>query len=193
MIAFSIIICTGEHQPAASAQAVDKNFIQQDLTKWNSNSRYDILYCRFLLSHLVNLEHLLKSWTEHLNKDGILFIDELEDIFTDVPVFIDYLAMNASLVKSQGAELYVGKKLDQAIADFNILLNQSEIIPVKDSPAAGWFYPNTLGIWNEEQVVLDALSEEKRKSISDELLTMHRSKINQSRITWKMKRIILTK
>ena len=169
------------------------NFIQQDLTNWNSNTKYDVLYCRFFLSHLVSLEHILKSWTEHLNKDGMLFIDELEDIFTDVPVFTEYLKINASLVKSQGAELYVGKKLDHTVADFTILLNQNEIIPVRDSVAAGWFYPNTLGIWNEEQIVLDALSEEKRKSISNELLALHRSKSSQSRITWKMKRIIITK
>ncbi len=176
----------------AQQQFPKLNFLKKDLTRWNPGKKYDILYCRFLLSHLVNLKSLLGNWIDHLNKDGMLFIDELEDIFTDVPVFCSYLEMNNILVKSQGAELYVGKKLDDEISGFNIYLNQSDIIPVKDSMAAGWFYPNTVGIWNEEQVVLNRLPVEQKKIISDDLLTLYRSPYQKSRITWKMKRIILT-
>ncbi len=176
----------------AKQQFPDLYFKKQDLTQWNTKRKYDILYARFLLSHLVNLKQVLTSWIDHLNSGGLLFIDELEDIYTDVPVFRKYLKINDLLISSQGAELYVGKKLTDEISGFNALLNQSNTIPVKDTLAGGWFYPNTVGIWNEEELIVNTYTATERKTVSDKLLEIHASKTNKSSITWKMKRIILT-
>jgi len=167
-------------------------FIKQDVAQWNSDDKYDVLYCRFLLSHLINLDQILRNWIKHLNPGGLIFIDELEDIYTDVPVFRRYLDMNNVLIKSHGAELFVGKILDKSISGSEINLNRSDRIPVYDWQAAGWFYPNTTSIWNLEEVVLKSLNVNQRRQISDELLDIYNNKSNQSNITWKMKRIILT-
>jgi len=100
--------------------------------------------------------------------------------------------MNNALIRSQGAELYVGKILDESIPGFEIILNKSDKIPVHNWLAAEWFYHNTKSIWNTEEVVLRSLTLDQRRQISDELLGICRNKNNQSNITWKMKRIILT-
>ncbi len=176
----------------AQQQFPQLNFVKQDLTQWNSNAKYDMLYCRFLLSHMSNLNQLLTSWIDHLSPGGKLIIDELEDIYTDIPVFQQYLEMNRSLINSQGAELYIGKILNDLVKGLNILVNQSDLIHVSDSLAAQWFYPNTVGIWNEEDHVLNTLNFQQRKWVSEELLKISDKESSKSNITWKMKRIILT-
>lgn len=174
-------------------QYPDYTFIQGDVTNLESEQKYDLLYCRFLLSHLKDIPNILKNWMEMLNPGGMIFIDELEDIYTDLPVFRKYLEISTALIKSQGAELYIGKLLKKYINGFRIKANNSNLIPVEDSMAAGWFYPNTISIWDSEEFISNSISEFERKTISDELLELHNNEEEASNITWRMRQIVLTK
>lgn len=174
-------------------QFPEYTFIQGDVTNLESEQKYDLLYCRFLLSHLKDIPKLFKSWMEALKPGGMIFIDELEDIITDLPVFKKYLEISTALVQSQGAELYIGKHLDDHIKGFQTKTNQSDILPVQDSLAAGWFYPNTISIWDSEGFISTLINEIERKAISAKLLELHTNNEKASNITWKMKRIVLTK
>jgi len=189
---------TGLDNSAHFIRTARKNYPQHqfnfcDLTHWTTDDSYDIMYCRFLLSHLNNLKYLLHSWINHLNKGGKIFIDELEAIQTEIPVFRRYLEINNRLIGSQGATLFVGKNLDKVIEGVKIIINKSDRIIVKDSLAATWFYPNTVSVWNEDKFILKHVPTGERKEISDDLLEIKNSTDETSNITWTMKRIILTK
>lgn len=170
----------------------DYKFIKGDVANLNLNEKYDLLYCRFLLSHLRGIHNLFNNWISLLNPGGIICIDELEDIFTDIPVFKRYLEVNSALVQSQGAELYIGKKLNDQLNGFQVKYNQSNVIAVPDSLAAGWFFPNTISIWETEEFVRNNISPGERKAIAMELLQIQNNRSKASNVTWKMKRIILT-
>jgi trans-aconitate 2-methyltransferase len=169
------------------------SFIQGDVTNLESEQKYDLIYCRFLLSHLKDVPNLFKSWIALLNQGGMIFIDELEDIFTEIPVFKKYLEISNSLVRSQGGELYIGKNLEDYVNGFHIKSNNSDIIPVKNSMAAEWFYPNTVSIWETEDFIVKSVDKLERLAISKELQKMNAKNGKSSNITWKMKRIVLTK
>ena len=168
-------------------------FINDDVTSLEPSRKYDLLYCRFLLSHLNDIPGVLMNWMNVLKTGGLLFIDEFESINTGVPVFKRYLEVNTSLIRSQGAELYIGEHLDKYINGFKVKINQSDILPVEDSMAAGWFYPNTVSVWNKERFIKESVTEKEQKAISDKLLDIHNSQEKVSNIAWKMKRIVLTK
>jgi trans-aconitate 2-methyltransferase len=168
------------------------NFIIDDVTALKSTLKYDFMYCRFLLSHLQHVDLIINQWTKLLNPGGILFIDELEGIETDHPVFKKYLQTNYELIASQGSELYIGSMLKPDVKEYKILDVRSDIIPVADSLAAGWFYPNTISIWIEDQFVISRVPEKERVRISDELITISKRSDKRSTITWKMKRILIT-
>jgi trans-aconitate 2-methyltransferase len=170
----------------------DYQFIQDDVTQLKTKEKYDFIYCRFLLSHLPNTEKVITRWMEMLNHGGILFIDELEAIETDISVFKKYLFTNHELIKSQGAELYIGGKLNKSVNGFRCIQNRSNLISVKDSLAASWFFPNTISIWKDDPFVQSTINEEDRNRLSDELLQIWQKGDNASHITWKMKRILLT-
>jgi hypothetical protein len=144
------------------------------------------------LSHLPDVKTILQHWLTRLNKGGILFIDELEGIKTEIPVFRKYLDTNRDLIASQHSDLYIGNRLDAITRDFNRIENRSDIIPVPDFLAARWFYPNTITIWKEDDFIKNRIPDRERISISDQLLQMSDEKVNSSSITWKMKRILIT-
>lgn len=166
-------------------------FIEHDVTQTPFPMPGDVMYSRFLLSHLNDIGDLLAKWVSQLNEGGLLFIEELEDISTDVDVFARYIEVSAGLVGSQGAEMFVGKTLAEAAADFNVIHEESAVLPVPDKQAATWFYPNTVSVWKKEPYVIDLLSQTERETIAESLLNLRQSQDDQSRITWKMRRIVI--
>ena len=74
-----------------------------------------------------NVENILKIWVDELNTGGLLFIDELEDIATDVAVFHKYLELNTQLVASQGGQMFIGKFLGKRFDNLNVIFSDSRL------------------------------------------------------------------
>lgn len=168
------------------------NFIKHDITKTPFPLTADIMYTRFVLAHLRDVNNLLAIWANELNDHGMLFIEEVEDIQTDLDVFKKYLKTNIGLVNSQGADLFVGKSL-KYVSTANVVLNESVTIPVKNSQAATWFYPNTLSIWKGEKYILETLAQDEIYEISESLRDIKNNKTDDGDIAWVIRRLVLKK
>lgn len=176
---------------SAAARYKKYTFIKCNITTDFPPIKSDVIYFRFLLSHLKNINELLLNWINHLNKNGILIIDELEDIYTDNDLFYDYITINQGLIASQGTDLFVGRTLDRELTGLKVLAGKSYLHRVPDYKAALMFYPNTISIWEKEDWIKKNVPEDKRKRISERLYFTSNEKSEKSTITWKMKRIIL--
>ncbi|MCP4051177.1 MAG: class I SAM-dependent methyltransferase [bacterium] len=169
----------------------DYFFLNQDITKTPFPIKTDVMYSRFLLSHLANAVDIVNLWISQLKPNGLLFIDELEDIETDIDVFKAYLNVSKNMIKTAGAKLYAGNILAKGEYKANILCNRCDVIPVKNNLAATWFLPNTLTVWNDDEYVKANINDKDRKFISCELMKLKELQANDSNITWKMRRIVL--
>jgi len=169
------------------------NFIKCDVTDVPFLVKADAIYSRFLLSHFEQIEIIVNNWINQLNTNGILLIDEMENIETDIDVFNRYLVVNNGLVKSQNANLYIGNVLNNLTYQAENIYNKCDAIRLKNWEAATLFYMNTISIWENEPYVLDILSDREKKEISDELLSLKNNKTEKSSVTWKMRRIALKK
>jgi trans-aconitate 2-methyltransferase len=169
----------------------DYNFIKHDVTSFPFSVHADIMYTRFVLAHLKNTVTLVDKWAEELNAGGMLFIEEVEDIFTDLDVFKEYLEANRGLIASQGAELYIGKTLGKARYKNNVVHNKSILLPVLNRQAATWFFLNTITIWEQEDYIKETYAADRRRVISAKLKKIMESKKNNSNISWKMRRIVI--
>jgi trans-aconitate 2-methyltransferase len=169
------------------------SFVFRDITKFPFPFKSDFMYARFLLSHLGNAADLVNMWVNELKEGGRVFIEELEDIDTDIEAFKKYLHINKGLVASSGATLYVGKILSNGNYKAEVLYNDKISLPVNNSTAASWFHPNTITIWEKEKYILSKVSLKERKRISNELLQILQNKDENSNITWYMRRILLKK
>lgn len=183
---------SGDFLSAAQARLKNYSFIKCDITKCFPQIKADLIYMRFFLSHLKNIRELITVCIKHLNPNGLVIIDETENVFTDDINLREYLSINEALINSQGANLFIGKLLDDELKGLNVLVNESTLHPVTDSQAAQIFYINTISVWETEGYVKENYSEKVRKEISAELYKMRNRNIKQSHITWKMKRIILS-
>ena len=168
-------------------------FVEHDVTKTPFPVKAEIMYVRFLLSHLRDAVDLVNRWTTQLSAHGWLIVDELEGVDTEVPVFQEYLAVNEGLVSSQGASLYVGGRLADGGYDAEVLSNECVEIPVPNHTVATWFLPNTLTVWEEEPYVLEKVAQERRREIGGEILRIKEAGDTREANTWKMRRLVLQK
>jgi trans-aconitate 2-methyltransferase len=168
-------------------------FFLQDVTVPPFPAKADVMYCRFLLSHLVNTTSVVNSWIHELHPRGILFLDEVEAVVTENPVFKRYLQVNDALIRSQGAELFIGNTLGHTRFKGTLIHNSCDILPVKNRTAASWFYPHAISIWENEDYVVKTVPEKERKKIAGELKKIMESDDTGSEITWHMRRIAIRK
>ena len=168
-------------------------FVEHDVTRAPFPVRAEVMYVRFLLSHLRDVVDLLNLWTTQLESGGRLLVDELEMVETEVPVFKEYLAVNEDLVASQGASLYVGGLLANGVYNAEVSSNECVEIPVANGTAATWFLPNTLTIWEEDPFVLDRVAPARRREISDEIRRIQEAGDPRAGNTWRMRRLVLQK
>ncbi len=167
------------------------NFVEHDVTETPFPVEAEVMYARFLLSHLKGVVALVNRWAKQLSPRGLLFIEEVEAIDTEVALFQRYLEINAALIHSQGGELFVGRTLAEASYEHDLLLNEAITLPVENWQAASWFFPNTVTIWQEEEHVLNNVHASERKEISDELARITDSGDSRKDITWLMRHLVL--
>ena len=166
-------------------------FIEHDVTKSPFPVRADVIYVRFLLSHLKDAVELVNRWILELQDNGILFIEEVEDVTTEIKVFQKYLKINAGLIASQGSHLYVGTILANGVYNADVLCNECVTIPVANCQAAAWFLPNTITIWEQEQYILDNVTQAEREEVSTALSRIKESGDSRNESTWKIRRLVL--
>lgn len=168
-------------------------FLKHDVTQMPFPISGQILYARFILAHLADAESIVDKWADELADGGMLFLEETDATETDVDVFKEYLQINEGLVASQGAELFVGKRLADIHLRHRLVLNEVNSLPVPNWQAAAWFYPNTITIWEEAEHIKERLSKQRRAEISQQIREIRDRKENKSNITWRMRSVVIEK
>ena len=184
---------SSEFLESARQKFKDYTFLEHDITQVPFPVTSDVMYARFLLCHLRDPLKVIHIWTSQLRPEGLLFVEEIDAIETDLEVFRIYLSMAEGIIAAQGGSLYVGNTLAAADYKEEVIVNEQIILSVPDWQAATWFFPNTQTIWNENTYVLDHLSPEERKSIGNELGKLKEKKDSTSSITWRSRRLVIRK
>jgi SAM-dependent methyltransferase len=71
----------------------------------------DLIYARYVLSHLPEPARHVAEWRSQLAEDGVLLIEENHSIRAWEPVFDHYLRCAAEVMGGAGGDLYIGRTL----------------------------------------------------------------------------------
>jgi len=114
----------------------------------------DLMYCRFLLTHLGRPEERLAAWATQLRPGGRLLAEEVESVRTRNSVFAVYIDIVAAMLDARGATLYIGRELD-GLGDSGLLRRRaSEVVDVGLSrPRAANLFAMNIGTWKHDDFV----------------------------------------
>jgi trans-aconitate 2-methyltransferase len=100
---------------ARATTTSDVEFVVHDITELPlPGAPAELIFCRFLLVHLADPEEHAQRWSSQLAPRGHLLLQETEAIESAHPIIRRYLEMVDGLLRSRGADLYVGKRLARA-------------------------------------------------------------------------------
>jgi len=114
----------------------------------------DIICSRFLLTHMPDPKRSILDWSTQLSNDGLLFIEETEDIKTEVPVFREYITITDALLELNGNVLFIGKMLDERKYEGKLEKKYSDVakVPASAKQAAEIFLLN-IPSWKDVEFI----------------------------------------
>jgi SAM-dependent methyltransferase len=145
----------------------------------------DILYCRFLLTHLKEPHEMIKRWATQVHLEGLLLMEEVEWIDTKHPVFGTYLEIVEAMLGHQSNRLYVGPALNtlQNIDVLKLWMNTVRHLPVATDRAAAMFFLN-MQTWKDHPFIQKNYSATLIKELEDNLNTLTQKAPSTSEIEW---------
>jgi ubiquinone/menaquinone biosynthesis C-methylase UbiE len=146
--------------------------------------RADLLYARFLVTHLADPAAALGAFASQLAPHGRLLLDEVEWIRSDGAAFTRYLAFVEAVLASQGQCLFVGPRLG-ALAQSHAQARESRVreLAVDPRDAAGMFSLNWETL-REHAAVAARTTASERDALAEELAALRDGGTQAPPITW---------
>jgi hypothetical protein len=112
------------------------------------DARPDVIYAQFLASHLPEPEQAISGWAKELEAGGLLLVEEVDSISTEVAAFDEYLKIVSEVLAQYGNQLFVGARLATTRWDADLWIEVNRATEVRPSTGqaarmfsrAGWTY-----------------------------------------------------
>ncbi len=152
----------------------------------------NLLYCRFLITHLADPEETISVWTTQLQSSAYLLIEETEWINTSLSMFTDYLEMTESMLASQSNSLYPGGLLDNMVDTDYLKSRHSRVyrLSVTNADAATMFSLNLQSMKDHTFIYANYEAAEIQRMEQD-LLTLSQTPVSESQIEWGIRQVVL--
>lgn len=152
--------------------------------------RADLIYARFLVTHLADPAAALAAFTSQLAPRGRLLLDEVEWIRSDGSAFARYLALVDTVLASQGQCLYVGPRL-AALTERHARPRASCVreLAVDPRDAAGMFSLNWETLRDHAAVTVRTTASE-RDELAEALAALRDGEAPATPITWGLRQVV---
>ena len=99
-------------------------FEARDVTAWEPDEPFDVIYARFLLSHLADPGGLLSGLRRHVRRGGIIVVEDVDFrghfAEPDCPALRRYVEFYTKAVQSRGADPDIGPRLPALLREAGI-------------------------------------------------------------------------
>jgi trans-aconitate 2-methyltransferase len=154
-------------------------------------SRFDLVYARFLLSHLPDIDATVTGWCHAVAPGGFLVLEEPESIVATDRLFARYEEIVAGVVAASGADMYAGVALARLATPpgFRRVVDQAVDPGITSGAAASMFWRNARA-WNTRADAVAAPGE------VDQLIERLQARVGDSRrdaIRWQLRQLVLAR
>ena len=151
----------------------------------------DMIFCRFLVTHLADPADALAKWATQLNHGGLLMLEEVESIDTVHPVLRSYVGIVEAMLQSQSNTLYAGPLIAELDTPQGLQNVASEVrrVAVTNSDAADLFRLN-MQVWKDHTFIRENYSEETIRDLDSTLDAIAHERGTASDIEWRMRQVI---
>jgi trans-aconitate 2-methyltransferase len=164
------------------------SFLEHDITAIPFPSGCaNLIFSRFLLTHLRDPDFVVAKWATQLEPNGLLLLEETENIHTVHPVFGRYLAIVEATLARQSNRLHAGHLVACLDSPGGLKATFSELrsLPVRNCDAASMFVLN-LNTWKDSEFVRANYSRDSIVELEQALTEIAVTESSAREIEWNM-------
>jgi SAM-dependent methyltransferase len=106
-------------------------FVQHDITNVPfPTAAADLIYGRFIVTHLVDLEQVMASWSRAAGARGRLALEETAGVVSDDPALSRYYDLVERMQAAHGQRMYIGRQLAELGHRAGWIVESAELQPV---------------------------------------------------------------
>jgi trans-aconitate 2-methyltransferase len=165
------------------------SFLEHDITAIPFPSGpADLIFSRFLLTHLPDAAAAVAKWATQLKSRGLLLLQETEAIHTAHSVFAHYLNIVETMLAEQSNQLYAGHLVAslKLLGELKPMMNELSSVPVRNSDAARMFVLN-LRTWKESEFVQTNYSRDSILELENALAEIGNNESSAREVKWQMR------
>jgi trans-aconitate 2-methyltransferase len=111
----------------------------------------DLLFCRFLLTHLGDPGAVVRAWATAAKPGARLLIQETESLDSDEPAFARYYALVGALQAGYGQSLHVGAQLDGHVTGQGwTVLDSTCVVLAQDPVVMARLHAMNIRTWSQD-------------------------------------------
>jgi trans-aconitate 2-methyltransferase len=130
----------------------------------------NVMFCRFLLTHLRSLGQVLRTWASVAEADALLFVHETESLETENPKLRRYYDLVAQLQQHYGQTLLVGTVLEASFENsgWHLVQNKRCVLEKQASDMASLHLSN-LRTWRHDEYAARSFDADEMDSLEASL------------------------
>lgn len=177
---------------AEREERTNVSFQLADVTQRLPGGPFDLIYARYLLTHIANWKDTIAGWATQLAPDGLIAIEENHWIKTECPAFREYLEIVEAMLRADGKELFLGAALDGVESWPRLKKAASNVASVTLTAGGGasLFLPN-LRSWRSQPFILQNFNSDSIDRLESELQALVRATESSPAITFGVRQIVL--
>jgi SAM-dependent methyltransferase len=152
----------------------------------------DVVYSRFLLTHLHEPEVVLKACLEHLRPKGRLLLEETALLTSTLGPLQRYYALVAELQSHYGQELTIGQRLEQLVRELPDATISYQIVPIELAASTmAQLHAMNIATWKRDPYMLSAHGPHELEALETELQGIAASGSSLATVTCEMAQVAI--
>jgi SAM-dependent methyltransferase len=112
---YDALVLDAARQEAVDLGLTNVSFAVHDVTSWAPETRFDVVYARFIFSHLADPSAVMARLRTHIAPGGVMVVEDVDfrGHFAEpqCPALTRYTELYTQSVRNRGADPWIGPKL----------------------------------------------------------------------------------
>ena len=150
----------------------------------------DLMFARFLLTHLADPVAAVARWLGRLSGRGVLMLEEVESITTEEPTFRSYLDLQRKMLEANRNRLEIGPIVDAAARSLMATFRSELATTTPPATAVARMFAMNFAVWRREPSIEALATPAELEQIASGLRARTEA-VAAGCITWRLRHVVI--
>ncbi len=152
----------------------------------------DLIYGRFILTHLANAHATLERWADGMAPRGRLALEEVDTLAADDPTLTRYYALVEAMQAARGQRTYVGRDLCTLPASSSWRVERADDVPIAlPAATAARLHALNLRTWRSDPFIAATVDAAELDDLGDALDDLVAGRRTAAPVRWRLAQVVL--